>query len=191
MAPCYRSIRRRTIGATMWNNSVIIALLIILSKTTRNELYCSVCGAQTYALIRSLVSTDKSFKDIVDALTKHFSPPPSSIVQRYRFNTRVRAANESVADYVAALRQLTEFCEVEDTVDKMLRDRLVCGINDDRIQRRLLAEPTLDFAKALQISLAMESAAKDSKHLSGGKSPQQVYYGSIVQRPQNHLKNLG
>lgn len=138
----------------------------------------SVCGAQMYNLIRGIVSTDESFDVIVAAVTKHCSPPPSSIVQRFRFNTRIRATNESVADYVAVVRQLTEFCEFGDTVDNMIRDRLVCGINDDRIQRRLLAEPKLDFAKALQLALAMESAALDSKKLSISAPAQPVYYES-------------
>ena len=30
-----------------------------------------------------------------------------------------------------------------------MRDCLVCGVNDERIQRRLLAESRLDFKKAL------------------------------------------
>ena len=42
----------------------------------------------------------------------------------------------------------------------MLRDRLVCGINDNRIQRRLLAESDLDFRTAFRIAQAMESADK-------------------------------
>ena len=91
------------------------------------------------------------------------------------------------------LEQLTEFCEFGDTLDKMLRDRLVCGINDDRIQQRLLAEPILDFAKALQIALAMESAAKDSKQLkvpapSGPSQP--VYYNKSSSKPRTSHKTV-
>ena len=40
----------------------------------------------------------------------------------------------------------------------MLCDILVCGIENSRIQRRLLAEPNLTLDKAVEISLAMESA---------------------------------
>lgn len=45
----------------------------------------------------------------------------------------------------------------------MLQDKLVVGVNDDNIQRRLLAEKdTITFNEALNIALNMESA---SKHL--------------------------
>ena len=47
----------------------------------------------------------------------------------------------------------------------MLRDRLVCGINHDCIQRRLLSEVTLTFDTALQLAQAIKSADKDVQDL--------------------------
>uniref|UniRef100_A0AAQ4NRX0 Gypsy retrotransposon integrase-like protein 1 n=1 Tax=Gasterosteus aculeatus aculeatus TaxID=481459 RepID=A0AAQ4NRX0_GASAC len=47
----------------------------------------------------------------------------------------------------------------------MLRDRLVCGINDDRIQRRLLSETDLTFEKAFKIAVAAEAASKNVQDL--------------------------
>ena len=63
----------------------------------------------------------------------------------------------------------------------MLRDRIVCGINDDSIQRRLLSESKLDYAKAVETALNMETAAQSMKTLkneatdlsAGGDSPVQ------------------
>lgn len=49
----------------------------------------------------------------------------------------------------------------------MLRDRLVCGVNDDRMQRRLLSEVDLTFDKAMKLCQAMESASKDVRDLQG------------------------
>ena len=43
----------------------------------------------------------------------------------------------------------------------MLHDRLVCGINNHQIQKRLLAEPDLKYQKAVKLALAMESASKN------------------------------
>ena len=47
----------------------------------------------------------------------------------------------------------------------MLRDRLVCGICDNAIQKRLLSEHDLNFAKAVQLAQSMETAAKNVKEL--------------------------
>ena len=48
----------------------------------------------------------------------------------------------------------------------MLRHRLVCGVNDTRVQRRLLAEPEpLTFKRAFEVAQAVETAEKDTKDL--------------------------
>ena len=49
----------------------------------------------------------------------------------------------------------------------MLCDRLVVGINDSALQKRLLAEPRLSLKKATEIVLAHETTAKDSKAIQG------------------------
>ena len=67
---------------------------------------------------------------------------------------------------MAELRKISEYCEFGDTLDVMLRDKLVWGIADSRIRQRLLAEDKLDFKKALDMAQAMDLAAEDSKELS-------------------------
>ena len=46
-------------------------------------------------------------------------------------------------------------------LDEMVRDRIVCGINNARIQSRVLQERDLTYQNALDIAQAMELAAKD------------------------------
>lgn len=72
--------------------------------------------------------------------------------------------------FLAELRQLTEYCEFGATLDEMLRDRLVCGVQDIRIQRRLLAEPKLTLKRALDLALAIEAADKDASEIQKGDS---------------------
>jgi len=47
----------------------------------------------------------------------------------------------------------------------MLRDHIVCGINDDTIQWCLLAEPRLTFKKALEIAQGIETANMNMQEL--------------------------
>ncbi|CAC5416659.1 unnamed protein product [Mytilus coruscus] len=111
-------------------------------------------------------------------ITDHQNPKPSSIVQRCKFNSRSRQPNESVSQFVAELRQISEHCVYKATLDDMLRDRLVCGIKEDRIQRRLLAEPGLTFKKAMEVATAMEMAAKNAHDLQV-QEPKQVHKVTI------------
>lgn len=134
----------------------------------------SCCGSKSYKLMRSLCTPmkpgEKTYDELKALMSQHHNPAPSVIVQRYKFNTKFRASGESVADFVASLRQLTEHCNYGDHLNDMLRDRLVCGINNDSIQRRLLSETTLTFKKALDIALAQETAESNAKDLKRGQS---------------------
>lgn len=135
----------------------------------KRAILLSSVGSRTYSLMRNLLSPnkpgEKSYKDLTDLLQSHYNPKPSEIVQRFKFNSRTRAANETVTEYVAVLRELAQHCNYGDKLKEMLRDRVVCGIADDRMQRRLLAEPELTFEKALKLALAMETANRDVRDL--------------------------
>ena len=63
---------------------------------------------------------------------------------------------------MSALRALSEFCEYEETLNEMLCNRLVCGIDDERTQQRLLEEKKLLFARTLEIARAEEAAGKNA-----------------------------
>ncbi|XP_062297408.1 uncharacterized protein K02A2.6-like [Scomber scombrus] len=154
----------------------------------------SSVGSQTYSLMRNLVSPakpgDKTFDELVKLLKEHFNPKPSEIVQRFKFNSRNRKNGETVMEYVAVLRKLSQDCNYGDKLSEMIRDRLVCGIGDDRIQRRLLSEPDLTFDKALKLAQAIETASKDVKDLHSLefapphlRAPQTVHKMSAKQTP--------
>ena len=51
-----------------------------------------------------------------------------------------------------------------------LRDRLVCGINDETTQQLLLAEAELTYKKALDIATSQEMASKNVQILRGMQS---------------------
>ena len=135
----------------------------------KRAIFLTVIGPTAYKLLRSLVAPekpgDKSYDELKAVLKLHHSPTPAVIVQRYKFNTRFRQPGETVATYVSKLRELAEFCEFEATLVNMLRDRLVCGINNDAIQRRLLSEPELTFKKAMGKQWNWRSACKQQPRI--------------------------
>ena len=72
----------------------------------------SGCGASTYQLIRNLVAPakliSKSFAELVKLVKDHHNPPPSAIFQRFLFNSHSQKEGETVAEFVAELRKLSE-----------------------------------------------------------------------------------
>jgi len=86
-------------------------------------------------------------------------------MQCFRFNSRTCKPGESVATYVAELRTPAEYCNFGETLEKMLCDRLVTGIMDDRIQKKLLTEPKLTYKLALEIAQGCEEAEKNLREM--------------------------
>ena len=147
----------------------------ITEAAKKKAVFLSGVGIDTYKLVRNLCTPaepkTKSLAEIIVLLKNHLAPDPNSILERFKFNKRDRKDGESVADYIAELRNLSRDCEYGDQLEEMLRDRLVCGIGDVNVQKKLLSEgKTLDFTKAQAIALSSEASAKHSKSLSHGAS---------------------
>ena len=67
---------------------------------------------------------------------------------------------------MAELRRLAEFCNYGTTLDKMLRDRIVWGIGDESVQKKLLQEKDLTLQQAVTLAQGSETAAKNVKEMN-------------------------
>ncbi len=88
------------------------------------------------------------------------------IAERFRFYQRNQGPDETISDYILALKRLASSCEFGTFLDDALRDKFVCGLAGEAYYRRLLSEKDLTFKKACDIALALELAQKDTKQLS-------------------------
>ena len=127
----------------------------------------SCIGAPTYSLLSDLLApsapSSKSLQEISDVRSKHFEPKRVIIAQRFHFHKCDLLEGESMADYDAKLRKLATHCDFGNHLEEALRDRFVCGLRHEAIQRRLLSEVDLTYTKALDIASAMEAANRDAK----------------------------
>ena len=145
----------------------------------KRAILLSTCGTAAYKLLKTLVApanlSTMSFEDLVKKALEHYNPQPSVIMRRFKFNSSVRQQGESVANFVSRLRDLASHCEYGDSAKELIRDRLVCGIRDDRLQRTLLAVPKLTFEKAFELALLHESAEQNAQIL---RAPVEVHVTS-------------
>ncbi|XP_044166137.1 uncharacterized protein K02A2.6-like [Acropora millepora] len=158
-------------------------------------------GPETYGLLRNLLTPEKpdarSYEELVEILNSHLHPKPLVIAERFNFHNRFRNDSESVADFAAQLKKLSAHCEFGTFLDEALRDRFVCGLRKEPIQRKLLSEKTLDFAKALQIAQSMEMAERKSSELkdsgsSGMFKTEEVHrLGAKARKPKKFSKEKG
>ena len=135
----------------------------------------TVIGAQVYDTLRSLLAPvkpqEKSFIELITILKQHFDPKPLVIGERFRFYRRSQKVNETVAEFQADLRKLSIRCEFGTFLDQAIRDRFVCGVHSESIQKKLLAEDGLTAAKALELAQSIEAAEKNARELKGCVKP--------------------
>ena len=147
----------------------------ITDPVKKRAAFMAIVGPETVNTLRSAIApskpAEKTYNELTKVLSDYFSPKQSQIVCRTKFYRCTRKQGQSIASYLAELRALADGCSFGATLDTMLRDRLVCGINDSNFQKRLLSEgDKLTLADALAIAQALESAVQDSEVLA--TSPQ-------------------
>ncbi|CAI5785401.1 Hypothetical predicted protein [Podarcis lilfordi] len=137
-------------------------------------LFLSLCGPEVFEMARALVAPEAvqatPCDTIQEKLRNHYMPKPSKIAARHAFYHRNQAEGESINNYTTALRQAAMHCEFRD-LDDALMDRIVCGVRDIHLQRRLLAKPDLMLQKATEEAVASEAAERSAQEIRKSSSP--------------------
>ena len=104
----------------------------------KRAIFLTEVGPEVYTTLSNLLAPTKpkdvSFTNIVEVLEKHYNPKPLEIAQSFHFGTRNQKSEESVGDYVLALKRLAVHCNYGEFHYRALRDRFVCGLNNPKTQ---------------------------------------------------------
>ena len=142
-----------------------------IDDVTKRARLLSGLGQEGYRKVKTILApsqlSEVSYDDIKRTVQNHMDPKPSIIISRFKFHKKVQGAEQGIKEFVADLRVMAGRYDFGATMDLMLRDRFVCGVHDQVLQKRLLSEEdSLTFEKAQKIALAMETAAKSSRQLA-------------------------
>ena len=87
------------------------------------------------------------------------------ISEHFQFDCHNQAVSESVAKYVAGLRRLTRHCEFGAYLDDALRDRFVCGLRSETIQKKFRTETDWTVQRPVEIVHTMPRIHANCKAL--------------------------
>ena len=150
-----------------------------IADSKKAAVFLATIGPNAFHILSNLVAPrqpgEETYVRLIEVMSEFYNPKPLVTVQRYRFYSRFRQSDESVSAFVAELRNLAKECDFGERLEENLRDRLVCGISDEVIQKRLLSEQNLTFKKAFEIAQSHESAAKNIATLHGSYQSHDVH----------------
>ena len=140
----------------------------------KHAIFLTEVGPEVYSTLSNLLvqgkPKDTQFTDIVRILEKHYNPKPHEIAQSFYFGTRNKKSEESVGDYVLALKRLAVHCNYGEHLNWALRDRFVCGLNNPKVQNKLLNTEDLTFEKACSIAKIIEMADRNTQEFHPSSS---------------------
>ena len=85
------------------------------------------------------------------------------IYERFKFNNHNQTPDESIDAYAAALRCMAATCNFGSLQDELIRDRIVCGISNIKVQQKLLQEPKLTLNRCINIARSAETTTAQLK----------------------------
>ncbi|XP_058464933.1 uncharacterized protein LOC131438735 isoform X2 [Malaya genurostris] len=106
------------------------------------------------------------YEELISKLKARLDRTESDLIQRLRFNTRVQQPDETLQDFALSLRLQAEFCNYGDYKDQAILDRMVAGVKDIELKKKLLSENKLNLATAEKILETWEMTSANSKPIT-------------------------
>ena len=131
----------------------------------KSAVLLNLLGGKVYGTLRNILSPEqpavKSYDELKAVLKAHYELKSIIIAERFHFHKRNQNPTESIAEFVAKLKRLAATCEFGQYLNDALRDRFVCGLLHEGMQKHLLSEPDLTFTRAVEIAQGIAAAEKN------------------------------
>jgi len=162
----------------------------------RKAILLSSIGGETYGVLKDLCFPDvpgtQTYAQLETNLRNFYAPKKLAVAERYRFHTTKQQSGQSISEFAAHLKKVASSCNFGNNLQDNLRDRFVCGLQSEHLQRKLLSEE-LTFQQALDKAVADEAAGRNVRDMTAISTTKGVH---MVQskprqatRPKKFQKN--
>lgn len=143
----------------VWCNYEISSRLNSHPKSVRTATLLTCFGPNALKIYNSLdlAEHQKTDIDVVLKKMKEFcAGTVNETYERYLFNTRSQSTSETIDEFYASLLELSRNCGFGDLRDSLIRDRIVVGVRDPGLRKRLLFEKTLTLQECMEKARSVE-----------------------------------
>lgn len=167
-----------------WNNYLIVSGLGLKEKKYITALLLHCIGKEALRVYNAMTfitdgprAEDKEDPDtIIKKFDEHFLGITKEFFERFKFNQRNQESNESIDQYLAALRNLEKTCGFCACMkEKLIMDRIILGIRDEETRKKLISQSKLDLEKTIDICRGMEAAARQMRVMNTPSASNEVH----------------
>ena len=145
-------------------------------------------GTDALKVFNGFVFAPNEARDVSNIIRKfdeHIIGQLNETYERYRFNCRNKTPGEAVDAFITALRNLAKNCNFCECMrESLLRDRVIMGILDSDLRKRLLQMPDLTINLCIDMCRAYEATETRMRYMEG--SPQVEVHTVKPTRPSAH-----
>ncbi len=127
-------------------------------KTKKVQAYTllNLAGPDAVEKSEAFTFAEEEDREDPDVLLQKFAelclPTKNIIMDRHVFNTTNQKTGKSIQSYVSTLKILAKKCDFGILNDELIRDRIVCGIESDSVQKQLLREKNSPWTQYMFIT---------------------------------------
>jgi len=139
---------------------VLTAKKVTLQQLKRAEL-CASVGQNVFNRLRDTLAptsiAEVGYATLLETLREQYQRTCNKYQARFKFSKRNRGTNESFNDYFLAIKRLSGDCQFGGSLEERLVERMICGIDNEEVTRRLISEEDLKLTRCMTIINTYES----------------------------------
>ena len=160
----------------------MISRLNTQSTDYQTAMLLNSIGTEALKVYNGFVFAPDETRDVMHIIRKfddHIIGQLNETYERYKFNCSNQTPGESVDSFVTALRNLAKNCNFCECMrDSLLRDRVIMGILDNDLRKRLLQMPDLTINLCIDMCRAYEATENRMRYMKGS-SQEEVTVSNI------------
>lgn len=127
-----------------------------------------------------------SYETVMNKFESYFVPKERTSVETYKFNQRVQGTTETFDSFVTDLKRMSARCDFGTLKDRLICDRIVQGVRDSQVKKRMLTEDMLTLDKAIMIGQSLEQMKEGLRVMTDKEDGAEI--NTVHQRQQNQNK---
>ncbi len=156
-------------------------------------IFLNLAGEEAIEAAENFTYAEGEDKDSLQVLKSKFKaicdPYVNVIMERFKFNSRLREPSESMSSFITTLRTLAKTCDYKQMSDEMIRDRIVIGIQCEAVTKQMLKKKDLTLNDAVEICQIYEISNKHLKDLKQSDSVDSNDVHALTNKPRQFHKS--
>lgn len=153
-----------------WKNYNIITGISRQNVDYQRAMFLHCIGTEALSVYNTFKlpeTDDTTLEVIIEKFEQHIVGETNETYERYKFNQRCQQPEESIDQFVTALKTLAATCNFCDCLqESLIRDRVVTGIRKEETRKKLLEERKLTLHKAIDICRSAETSSSQLREMS-------------------------